>query len=130
VEDSEDATVNSGPVNFNNKTYENSLSVTCPQGGTDLAYDVDGASFLNATIGIPDNAQNAAGVTTTVTFFKNGPSTQLAAPINVSVGKPQVIHLDLNGASQLDFTCAAVNNATQNSMQLVFALGSAQLTNS
>jgi hypothetical protein len=118
---------------MSNETYQNSLSTLClaepPGARAVIAYDISGASFLNATIGIPDDAQDAVGDTMTITFFKNGLSDQLAAPINVSVGQPQAIHLNLEGATQLDSTCAAVN-ATQGGVSLEFALGDAQLTGS
>lgn len=134
VENDYDAPISSGPVVMSNQTYQNSVSIQCygeaQNAPVEIAYDVDGASFLNATVGIPDDAQNAAGDTLTITFFKNGPSSQLAAPINVSVGQPQNIHLNLDGASQLDFTCAAVNDTTQQGTTLDFALGGAQLTGS
>jgi len=131
VENSTSESITPGPVTMSNETFQNSLSTLClaepPGARAVVAYDISGASFLNTTIGIPDDAPNTVGDTITITFFKNGLSEQLAAPINVSVGQPQAIHLNLEGATQLDFTCTAVN-ATQGTVSSDFALGDAQLT--
>jgi len=46
-----------------------------------------------------------------------------------AIGRPvKAIHLNLQGASQLDISCAAINNSTHQGVDLEFALGSAQLT--
>jgi hypothetical protein len=132
VENSTNTAITSGQVQMGNSSYPNSVGVTCfaePQNSTaEIAYDVNGAKFLNATVGVPNDATNAAGASITITFFKNGPNDQLGAPVNVSVGKSQAIHLNLQGASQLDITCAAINNATNQGVSLNYALGSAQLS--
>jgi hypothetical protein len=132
VENNTNTAITSGQVQMGNSSYPNSVGVECfaePQNFTaEIAYDVNGARFLNATVGVPNDATNAAGASITITFFKNGPNDQLGAPVNVSVGKSQAIHLNLQGAAQLDITCAATNNATNQGVFLDYALGSAQLS--
>ena len=132
VENTTNANIITGPVQMGNSSYPNSVSTLCysePEGSTaELAYDVNGAKFLDTTVGVPNDAADAAGNSITITFFKNGPSDQIGAPVNVSVGQSVPIHLNLQGASQLDISCAAINNATHQGVDLNFALGRAQLT--
>lgn len=132
VENTTNTTITTGQVQLGKSAYPDSVGAQCyaePQGSTaELAYDVNGAKFLDATVGVPNDAPDAAGNSITITFFKNSPSDQLGAPVNVSVGESEAIHLNLQGASQLDISCAAIDDATHQGVSLDFALGSAQLT--
>lgn len=97
-----------GPVQIGTTTYQNSVIFYCGPGfQTHVVYNVAGYSTLSATVGSPNDAQFAVGNNLAVNFLKNG-STQLGPTVNVSVGSPQSIHLDLNGTSQLEITCSGL----------------------
>ena len=64
---------------------------------------------MNATIGVPNDAKNAVGNSMTITFLKDGTS-QLGTPLTIVVGKPQVVHLALQDAVQLEIQCASKSN--------------------
>ncbi|HEY6480052.1 MAG TPA: hypothetical protein VIZ00_08485, partial [Streptosporangiaceae bacterium] len=77
-----------------------------------MVYDVADFAFLNATLGVPSNATNAAGNTMSITFFKDGSASQLGKTITVALDNPVPLHLNLDGASQLAIDCAATHGAT------------------
>jgi hypothetical protein len=100
-------TVQPGDIQIGSTTFPNSAGFYCGVGFTSyVVYDVAGFKFLDATVGIPSNAQFGAGNALLVTFFKDGATTQLGSPITVSLSHSQPIHLDLQGASQLKVACA------------------------
>ncbi len=74
-----------------------------------IDYNVAGYKFLNAVIGVPSSASNAAGNSMTVTFFKDGSSNQLSTPVTVSLDHPQSVHLNLDGSSQLEIACTSIS---------------------
>jgi hypothetical protein len=63
VENNTNTAITSGQVQMGNSSYPNSVGVECfaePQNFTaEIAYDVNGARFLNATVGVPNDATNA-----------------------------------------------------------------------
>jgi hypothetical protein len=77
-------------------------------------------------IGVPTDATNAIGDTTAITFFKNG-SAQLGSPLNVNLDHPQSVHLDLQGASQLEIRCLPTDNVSHNVVSMDIALGDATI---
>ncbi|MGH3832556.1 MAG: hypothetical protein ACRDRS_19290 [Pseudonocardiaceae bacterium] len=81
----------------------------------------------SATIGVPNDATNGIGDTMAITFFKDG-STQLDSPLNVALGQPQMVHLDLQGASQLELQCLPTNNVSHNQVSMDIALGNATIS--
>jgi hypothetical protein len=113
-------------------TYPDSVRFTCETGDdvahTYLVYDVAGFSFLNATLGVPSDATNAAGNTMAITFFKDGTTQQLGKTISIALDQPAPIHLNLDGASQLEIGCAATSGASQQPVGMDVALGNAALT--
>ncbi len=113
-------------------TYPDSVRFSCSTGDnvahTYLVYDVAGFSFLNATMGVPSDATNAAGNTMAVTFFKDGTTQQLGKTISIALDQPAQVHLNLDGASQLEIGCAATSSASQQPVQMDVALGNAVLT--
>jgi hypothetical protein len=84
---------------------------------------VAGFKFLDATVGVPDNATNTSGNATTLSFFKNGSTTQLSPPIVPALGQPQKIHLNLQGSVQVEIACTTNANALED-----VALGNATLS--
>jgi hypothetical protein len=65
VENTSNAAITSGQVQMGNSTYPDSVGAQCyaePEGSAAvLAYDVNGARFLDATVGVPNDAPDAAG---------------------------------------------------------------------
>jgi hypothetical protein len=120
-----------GPEQIGATTYEDSVRFTCDSwsgaSSGNLVYDVAGYKFLTALIGIPSNASNGAGNAMTITFYRDGSATQLAAPITVSLDHPQPVHLDLQGSSQLEISCSGTNTTGQQATQMDVALGNATI---
>jgi hypothetical protein len=119
-----------GPQQIGATTYQDSVRFTCnTYGGNsgNVVYDVAGYKFLTAVIGIPSNASNAAGNAMTITFYKDGSSTQLSTPVTVSLDHPQSVHLNLQNSSQLEVSCNAINTTSQSSEYMDVALGKATI---
>lgn len=121
------AAVVAGPVQLGGHTFAQSIRFTCEGGQSSVVYNVAGYRFLDATIGVPDDATNAAGNIATISFLKNGTSTQLRQPITDVVGQQQPIHLDLQGAAQLDIACTATIGPTGSYISMDIALGNATI---
>ncbi|WP_225095135.1 serine/threonine-protein kinase [Streptomyces sp. CoH27] len=120
-----DGPFTTGPAHIGTHTYPNSVTFTCGAGfQSHVVYDVAGYSTLSATVGSPNDADYAVGNSLAVNFFKDSAADQLGPTINVSVGKPQKIHVDLNGASQLEIACSGL--AAQGYTEV--ALGDPELT--
>ena len=87
--------------------YAKSVSFYCDGGSgsePDLAYDVAGSTTFTAVAGIPDNMQNATDVVATITF-SNESGQQVGKPIQVLLGHPVTVKLNISGVTQLGFTC-------------------------
>ena len=128
-----DASVTDGAAQIGNTPYPDSVRFTCNTGvesATSLVYDVAGFAFLNATLGVPSNATNAAGTTMNITFFKDGSTDQLGKTITVSLDNPVPLHLNLDGASQLAIDCAATHSSTDAPVSMDIASGNAVLASS
>jgi hypothetical protein len=119
---------NPGPEQIGATIYQNSVGFTCYSGGPSyIDYNVAGYKFLTALIGIPSGASNAAGNSMTITFFKDGSSTQLGSPVTVSLDHPQSVHLNLDGSSQLEIACAAISQTSHSPVSMDGALGNATI---
>jgi hypothetical protein len=123
--------VSNGPEQIGDTTYQNSVGFTCETGDndgpTDLIYNVAGYKFLTAVFGIPSDATNAAGNTMTITFFKDGSTTQLATPMTISLDHPQSVQLNLDGSSQLEIACDATSVAGHSGVNMDAAMGNATI---
>jgi len=120
-----------GPTQIGNTSYPSSVRFTCeqsPGSSANVVYDVAGYQYLNATLGVPSDATNAAGNTMTITFFKDGSTAQLGKTVTISLDHPQGLHLNLQGSSQLEVACVATNAASNSPTAMDVALGSAVLT--
>lgn len=88
--------------------YPNSLLFSCdgPQGNgqPDIAYDVAGSGTFTAEVGIADDTQSVTGVIATVTFT-NEAGQQLGKLVQVSLGHPVQVTLNVTGVTQLGMTC-------------------------
>ena len=109
------------------KSFDQSIRFTCEGGQSSVVYNVAGYSFLDATVGVPNDATNAAGNTAVISFLKNGTSTQLTQPITEVVGQQQPIHLDLQGAAQLDIACVATVGVNGSYISMDIAFGNATI---
>jgi hypothetical protein len=94
-----------GPAQIGTTTYQRSVEVDCGAETGTVVYNVAGYNYLSATVGVPNNSSGAAGNSATIAFLKNGSSTDLGTPITVTLGQPQQVHLNLQGAEQLEITC-------------------------
>jgi hypothetical protein len=115
-------------VQIGTATFPDSIRFTCSGpgfGSGSITYTVAGYKFLDSTVGVPNDATNGVGNTATVTFLKDG-TTQLATPLTIVVGRPQTVHLDLQGATQLQIQCAA-KSSNGNGAPMDVALGEATL---
>jgi hypothetical protein len=118
------------PQEIGTSNYENSVRFTCASdqaSPNDIVYEVAGYKFLTATIGVPSNATNAAGNSMTITFFKDGSTSQLGKTMTTSLDHQLNIHLNLMGSSQLEIECSAITTATQNVTSMDVVLGNATI---
>ena len=117
-----------GPQQIGTNTYQYSVRFNCGYGPGDIVYNVAGFNFLNAMIGVPNDAKNPPGNTMSITFLKDSSTAQpLGAPINVAIGQPESIHLDLQGATQLELHCMPINKITHQGAGMDFVLGGATI---
>ncbi len=121
--------LSTGPQQIGPTNYEDSVRFTCYASG-DVVYDVAGYKYLTTLIGVPSDASNAAGNAMTITFYKDGSATQLMAPVTVSLDHPQSVHLNLQGSSQLEVACSAINTTNQDSEYMDVAFGNATIGSS
>jgi hypothetical protein len=87
--------------------YPNSIAFGCngSQGGQpDEAYDVAGHTVFTAEVGLADNTQNVTGVIATV-VFSNEAGQVIGKGVQVSLGHPKKVTLDISGITQLGMTC-------------------------
>jgi hypothetical protein len=119
--------VTTGPEQIGTVTYPTSVRFTCGNTNANLVYNVAGYKFLTATVGVPNDATNAAGNTMTVTFFKDGSTAQLGKALIVSLDHPASVHLNLQSSSQLEIQCNATSTANHNEVNMDVALGNATI---
>jgi hypothetical protein len=119
---------NAEPVQIGTATYQQSIQFTCQTAVTSAIYNVTGFTFLDATVGVPNNASNDAGYTTNISFYKNGSTTQLGPTITDVLGQLQKVHLNLQGAVQLQIACNTAADGPDTSMEV--ALGDPSLSGS
>jgi hypothetical protein len=100
------------------QSYPKSILFPCNGGSGDQpieAYDVAGRSTLVAEAGIPDNMQGATDVIATVTF-SNESGQQIGIPVQVSLGHPVKVKLNIGGVTQLGMTCTGRDTSTNQSV--------------
>jgi hypothetical protein len=115
-----------GPIQMGPKSYQNSVRFTCNGTGF-VAYNVAGQKSLDVTIGVPNDATNAVGNVTRITFTKVGTTTQLAPVVVDTASQTQQTHVDLQGASQVEIACLATNSGG-GQVQMDVGLGNAQVS--
>ena len=88
--------------------YPNSIAFGCNGsygGRPDEAYDIAGSTVFTAMIGIADDTSDVTGVIATV-VFSNEAGQQLGKPVQVSLGHPRKVRLNISGVTQLGMTCS------------------------
>lgn len=114
-----------GSVQIGRTTYARSIWFQCTGGaGAYFIYNVADFNFLDTTIGVPNNSVGAANNTATISFLKNGSTTQLAPPVSDVLGQTQPVHINLQGADQLEIQCTT-NSSQINAPSMEVALGNA-----
>jgi hypothetical protein len=106
--------LDTGQVVIAANPYVNSITFNCDgpmSGQPDEAYDVAGSSTFTAVLGIPDNTQYATGLIATITF-SNEAGQQIGQQVQVSLGHPANVTLDITGVTQLGMTCDGRNRQT------------------
>ena len=110
------------------QSYPKTIAFPCsgdPGNQPAEAYDVAGSTTFAATAGIPDNTQDATGDVGTITF-SNEAGRQIGSPIQVSLGHPVKVELNIAGVTQLGMTCTGRNLSTNQPADLPqVALGNA-----
>lgn len=107
--------------------YPHSVELSCPTGGID-DWNVAGYSTFSAMFGIPDDAQNATGVTDTITFTdQNGRTLGTAT---ASIGQPAKVSLSFTGVDRLVINCSRQGGDAQYANHNAVALGDASVTTS
>lgn len=108
------------------KSYPNTVLWGCGDTTTpNEAYDVAGSSVFTTEAGIPDNMSGATDVIATVTFT-NESGQQIGQPVQVSLGHPASVHLNIKGVTQLGMSCTGRDRQTnQNADSFSVALGNA-----
>ena len=99
--------VNTGQQVIKAIPYPKSIVFSCNGGNgnqPDEAYDVAGSTQFTAVVGIPDNTQDVTGVIATVTF-SNEAGQQVGKTVQVSLGHPVTVKLNISGVTQLGLTC-------------------------
>ena len=125
-------TVNNGNVSDQSTTlsgqaYPNSAVFSCSgqyNGQPTQAWDVGGRSTFTAVVGVPDDSQYVTGIVGTLTFTSQD-GRQLSKNVNVSLGHPARVSLNVSGVTQLDVTCNATdpanNGASAGNLQVALA---------
>lgn len=112
------------------KPYPNSVLFSCDGGSgqPDIAYNVAGTTAFTAEIGIPDDMSNATDVVATLTF-SNESGQQVGKPVQVSLGHPVSLSLNIKGITQLGVTCNGLDQENnQPTTGFEVALGSAAVS--
>ena len=110
----DNADLSTGQVVIAANPYVNSITFNCwgqQSGQPDEAFDVAGSSTFTAVLGIPDDTQYATGLIATITF-SNESGQRIGQPVQVSLGHPANVMLDINGVTQLGMTCDGRNRQT------------------
>ena len=110
----DNADLGTGQVVISANPYVNSITFNCwgqQSGQPDEAFDVAGSSMFTAVLGIPDDTQYATGLIATITF-SNESGQRIGQQVQVSLGHPANVTLDIKGVTQLGMTCDGRNRQT------------------
>jgi hypothetical protein len=101
------------PQQIGTVTYPDSIRFSCGIAGSPstLVYDVAGYRALRLTLGVPNNAADAAGNSAAVQFLRAGASTQLIPQVTVALDQAQPVTVPLSGTAQLAINCTTTSSA-------------------
>jgi hypothetical protein len=126
--------VQTGQQVISTQPYPNSISFACAgteglNGQPDEAYDVAGSSTFTAEVGLADNTYGVTSVIATLTF-SNEAGQQLSKPVEVSLGHPVQVTLNVTGVTQLGLSCVGRDAHTNQAAAASFsvALGNAGIS--
>jgi hypothetical protein len=119
-----DGSDNAGPVTFSSQQYPRSVSLYCYAATqTYLQWNVAGNSTFSTTAGIADDAQDAYGIIAEFTFYDQDGHQLTPKPVDVSVGHPVPVRIDLSRVVNLRVTCAARDATTSEERSVTASLG-------
>jgi hypothetical protein len=111
-------------VAINAVDYPDSVTFGCSTSGL-IDWNVAGFATFEAYVGIPDNAQNATGVTDELVFKdENGKTLDT---VKTAIGQPQQVSFSIAGVDRLAVSC--VQQGATSSNGNVVALGTASMSN-
>ena len=111
-------------VNLSANRYPRGISFYCNTAtSTNLQWNVAGSTRFAATAGIDDNTENAFGVVAELLFYDQDGRPLLPKPVEVSVGHPKKVQLDLKGVVSLRMTCAGREAKTNEKEDTYVVLG-------
>lgn len=117
-----------GVLAISGHPYEQSFKKFCPGSITPqpTSWPVAGYTKLTAVIGVADDEQNALGRVGHITI-QNENGVNLIPPLDVSLGKPRTVEISLNGAVQVQLTCAGRDTNGAGGPSLYITMGDAAL---
>jgi hypothetical protein len=111
-------------VNLSAVRYPRGISFDCDTATeTHLQWNVAGNSRFSATAGIDDNTQNTYGVVAEFIFYDQDGRRLLPKPVEVSVGHPAKVALNLSGVVSLRMTCSGRDAKTNDRKDTAAAFG-------
>jgi hypothetical protein len=112
-EDVIDGSYSAKAVSLSAARYSRGISFYCDTAtNTILQWNVAGSSRFSATAGIDDNTDNTFGIVAEFSFYDQDGRKLRAKPVEVSVGHPAKVTLDLTGVVSLRMTCAGRDGKT------------------
>ncbi|MBM0259259.1 hypothetical protein [Micromonospora sp. 4G55] len=108
--------------------YTNSAEIACWYPTSDpVEWNVAGYQKLTATLGVDDNAEQPSGRTAQF-FFHDQAGRTLRAPVEVAVGQPKSVSIDLKGVVRLRVNCAGRDTRSNRTQRLYAVMGDAQIS--
>ncbi|WP_422733291.1 hypothetical protein ACN26Y_20430 [Micromonospora sp. WMMD558] len=116
-----------GTFSMDGVAYSQSKKVYCGETPSASVWSVAGYQTMDATIGIADNEKRGLGVIGRMSF-RNEDNQDLIPPVDVSLGSPKKVTVQLKGAVQLQIGCVGRERDSGTSQGLFYAvLGDAYL---
>jgi hypothetical protein len=111
-------------INFSAQRYQRGISFYCATAtSTYLQWNVAGFNRFEAVGGIDDNTENAYGAVVEFLFYDQDGRQLLPKAVEASVGRAQVIKIDLAGVVSLRMTCSGRDAKTSKQRSTYAAFG-------
>jgi hypothetical protein len=119
-----DGGVSARPVTFNSNRYPRGVTLWCYSVSSSFVqWNVAGSVRFEAVAGVSDDAENTFGRIVEMIFYDQDGKQLVPQPLNVSVGHPQPVSIDLTGVVNLRMTCSGRDAKTQAVRTIAGALG-------